>query len=68
MTTTNLSIRIRVSTRRFTAALRGLGHAAEIASRRHNRFARQAAKRPEQTALWSAYRAKTRRRNRRRRS
>lgn len=69
-TTTTVYLQVHVNfrrtTRRLRAALRSLGHASELAGHKVRRFERQAAKRPEQTALWTAYRAKTRRRNRRR--
>lgn len=61
-----IHIRFRATVRGFIAALRTARHQAELAARRMRQLERQAAKRPEQTALWSAYRAKTRRRNRRR--
>lgn len=62
----NIRVKFTANARAFSAACKKVGHAAELAGHKIRRFEHQAAKRPEQTALWTAYRAKTRRRNRRR--
>lgn len=53
-------------TRGLRAAFRAIGRQAELADRSIRVYTRAAGKDPEATALWTKYRAKTRRRNRRR--